>query len=124
MASVEAQHMIDYEQNRGKYRRFNSRGQTTGLALVERQIVPAVEKIGHMMVNEETEKVIDETIILNDENFKATYLVPHLSRKGKFRLDEVTGDQGLNLRIRYIKGEDVKEYLAEGELFPFQKIIK
>jgi len=121
MASVETQHMIDYEQNRGKHRRFNSRGYTTGLALVERQVIPVVETLGDMMVDEETEKITDEPIVLPNENFRATYLVPHLSRKGKFRLDEVTGDQGLRLEIRYIKGEDVKKYLAEGEVFPIPK---
>ena len=121
MASVEAQHMIDYEQNRGKHRRFNSRGYTTGLALVERKVIPIVEKLGDVIINEETEKITDEPVVLPSENFRATYLVPHLSRKGKFRLDEVTGSQGLRLEIRYIKGEYVKKYLAEGEVFPIPK---
>jgi hypothetical protein len=121
MASIAAQYLIDNEQDRSKYRRFNSKGEINGLVLVSREVlkIPTNISVLKKEENSTTFKPYSDSI----ENLKAEILIPHLSRKGKARFEKYFcfKEQHLNVSFEHVKHEDVKKYLAEGELFAIPK---
>jgi hypothetical protein len=118
MSSIAAQYVIDNEQERGKYRRFNSKGKITGLALVTREFIPITETPVIKERGIKYKPITDEL-----ESLKAEILIPHLSRKGKARFEEsfLFEDQYLDISFDHIKREKVQKYLATGEVFTVPK---
>jgi hypothetical protein len=119
MASVTARKVIDYEQMRDKFRRFNLKRETNGLALTTRIIESLPESLPVIM---EGESVKYKPTMEELEYLKTEILIPHLSREGRKRLNEDLGEQqGVDINFDYPKGEKIKEYLAPGEVFAIPK---
>lgn len=126
MSSIATQYLIDNEQDRSKYRRFNSRGNITGLVLVTREFIPSVipdkkEKNKPKREIEDYRKTAAYRPYADElETLKVEILIPQLSRRVKARFEEnllFEKDQEMDIRFDHIKGEEVKKYLSKEEKF-------
>jgi hypothetical protein len=114
MSSIAVKNVIQYEQMRDKYRRYNLRRNTNFLALATREITRLPSEIP---VIEEGRGVVYKPTIEELENITVEILVPKLSRQSKKRITEEIEEQGMDLKFDYISREELKKYLALDEVF-------
>lgn len=96
MSSIAAQYVVDNEQDKSVYTRPGPSGKVTGLALITRENIPYSENKKE-----------------NLEFLKAEILIPHLSKEGRERLNDIIVEQGLTLEIDYIGCKEIKDYIKE-----------
>jgi len=96
MSSITAEYVIVNCQDRAKYRRRDNE-KVTGFAMTTTEEIPE----------------------LDVETLKTEVLVPHISREGRKRINEVfSEEQGVDVKFDLIKREDAEsKYLKPGETF-------